>query len=308
MGVPNFSNQTIWTGDNLAIMRGMNSECIDLIYLDPPFNSNTNYAAPIGSQAAGAEFKDTWTLQDVDIAWLDLIEAKHPRLNKVINAALTSSDRSYLIYMAVRLLEMHRLLKPTGSIYLHCDPTMSHWLKLLLDCIFGKKQFRNEIVWHYRTYVGQAKEYYPKKHDVLFWYSKDESFYRKRNPFQLSYLDNFQDTVDFKRWRKFYIGNEIRYGSHPKTDSRFTAYLDRWIKENRRTPDEGEVIYKCNGWVIDDVWQDIQAIDPKDRKQKTGFKTQKPLALLNRIIQDSCVRGGGSTRSFLWLCDYVGCG
>ena len=95
-------------------MWGMNSESVDLIYLDLPFNSKANYAAPIGSAAAEAEFKDTWTLQDVDIAWLDLIEAKHPRLNKVIHAAMSKSDKSYLIYMAVRLLEMHRLLKPSS--------------------------------------------------------------------------------------------------------------------------------------------------------------------------------------------------
>lgn len=119
-------------------MRGMNSESVDLIYLDPPFNSKANYAAPIGSLAAGAEFKDTWTLSDVDIAWLDLIEAKHPALNRVIQAALNNSDKSYLIYMAVRLLEMKRILKPTGSIYLHCDPTMSHYLKLVMDAVFGR--------------------------------------------------------------------------------------------------------------------------------------------------------------------------
>ena len=106
----------------------MNSESVDLIYLDPPFNSNANYAAPIGSKAAGAEFKDTWTLQDVDIAWLDLIEAKHTKVHHVIQAAMTKSDKSYLIYMAARLLEMLRLLKSTGSIFLHCDPTMSHYL------------------------------------------------------------------------------------------------------------------------------------------------------------------------------------
>ena len=97
----------------------MNSESVALIYLDPPFNSKANYAAPIGSEAAGAEFKDTWTLNDVDIAWLDLIEAKHPALNRVIHAAMSDSDKSYLIYMAVRLLEMHRILKNTGSLYLH---------------------------------------------------------------------------------------------------------------------------------------------------------------------------------------------
>ena len=143
----NINSKTIFTGDNLPIMRGMNSESVDLIYLDPPFNSNANYAAPIGSEAAGAEFKDTWTLRDVDIAWLDLIEAKHPALNRVIHAAMTNSDKSYLIYMAVRLLEMRRILKSTGSIYLHCDPTMSHYLKLVMDAVFGKVNFRNEIIW-----------------------------------------------------------------------------------------------------------------------------------------------------------------
>ena len=142
----NIKPKTIFTGDNLPIMRGMNSASVDLIYLDPPFNSNANYAAPIGSEAAGAEFKDTWTLHDVDVAWLDLIETKHPALNRVIHAAMTNSDKSYLIYMAVRLLEMKRILKDTGSIYLHCDPTMSHYLKLVMDAVFGKVNFRNEII------------------------------------------------------------------------------------------------------------------------------------------------------------------
>ena len=143
----NINPKTIFTGDNLPIMRGMNSASVDLIYLDPPFNSNANYAAPIGSEAAGAEFKDTWTLNDVDAAWLDLIEAKYPQLNRVIHAAVSDSDKSYLIYMAVRLLEMWRVLKDTGSIYLHCDPTMSHYLKLAMDAVFGKVNFRNEIIW-----------------------------------------------------------------------------------------------------------------------------------------------------------------
>ena len=125
MSNPNWTNRTLWTGDNLDIMRGMNSESVDLLYLDPPFNSKHNYAAPIGSEAAGAEFKDTWTLSDIDVAWHGLIADENPALYNVINAAMTKSDKAYLIYMAVRLLEMRRVLKPTGSIYLHCDPTMS---------------------------------------------------------------------------------------------------------------------------------------------------------------------------------------
>ena len=156
MHVPNWANQTIWTGDNLPILRGMNSESVDLIYLDPPFNSKTNYAAPIGSKAAGAAFKDTWTLSDVDAEWINLIEAKHPALYRVLLAAMTSSDKSYLAYMAARLLEMRRVLKPTGSIYLHCDPTMSHYLKLVMDAIFGRRSFRSEIVWRRVNPTGRG--------------------------------------------------------------------------------------------------------------------------------------------------------
>ena len=120
MAKQNWKAKTIWTGDNIDIMRGMNSESVDLIYLDPPFNSKANYAAPIGSEAAGAAFKDTWTLSDVDAEWVNLMEAKHPALHRVLIAAMTNSDKSYLAYMAARILEMSRILKQTGSIYLHC--------------------------------------------------------------------------------------------------------------------------------------------------------------------------------------------
>ncbi len=106
-------------------MRGMSSASVDLLYLDPPFNSKGNHAAPIGSKAAGAAFKDTWTLTDLDVAWIKLIEAKHPAPYRVLLAAMTDSGKSCLAYMAVRLIEMHRILKSSGSIYLHCDPTMS---------------------------------------------------------------------------------------------------------------------------------------------------------------------------------------
>ena len=146
----NFAPRTIWTGDNLDILRGINSETVDLIYLDPPFNSNRTYSAPIGSKAAGAAFKDSWALDDLDTAWLGLIADLHPAMYRVIEAAGAShSDgmKSYLCMMGVRLLEMRRVLAPTGSIYLHCDPTASHYLRALMDAIFGRVNFRSEIVW-----------------------------------------------------------------------------------------------------------------------------------------------------------------
>ena len=148
--VPNFADKTIWTGDNLDILRGMNSECVDLIYLDPPFNSNQNYAAPVGSKAAGAAFKDTWHLSDLDVAWMGLIADEQPATAHVLRTAGITHGKgmqSYLTMMAVRLLEMRRALKSTGSIYLHCDPTASHYLKLLMDAVFGHRNFRNEITW-----------------------------------------------------------------------------------------------------------------------------------------------------------------
>ena len=119
----------------------------------PPFNSNRNYAAPIGSEAAGAAFKDAWTLDDVDLAWHGEIAEQHPSLYAIIGAAREAHGKgmqSYLIMMGVRLLEMQRLLKPTGSIYLHCDPTASHYLKLVMDAVFGAGNFRNEITWKRR--------------------------------------------------------------------------------------------------------------------------------------------------------------
>ena len=141
-------NHTIFTGDNLDILRGMDSESVDLIYLDPPFNSNRHYKAPIGSQAAGAEFKDAWTFEDTKEAWWGLIADEHPAIYKVIDAAGdvgSKGDKAYLIYMAMRLLEMHRILKPIGSIYLHCDDVMSHSLKMVMDAIFGRKNFGTKL-------------------------------------------------------------------------------------------------------------------------------------------------------------------
>ena len=178
----NVANRTIFTGDNLDTLRGFNSECVDLIYLDPPFNSNRNYAAPIGSAAAGAAFKDTWTLSDLDVAWMGLIADEQPALYKVLEAAgLTHGKgmQSYLCMMGVRLLEMRRVLKGTGSIYLHCDPTASHYLKLLMDSVFESSRYLNEMTWkrssaHSDTKQGMRRA--GKIRDVLLVYTKADHY------------------------------------------------------------------------------------------------------------------------------------
>ena len=157
----NWKNRTIWTGDNLPIMRGMNSESVDLIYLDPPFNSNKDYAAPIGSEAAGAAFKDTWTLDDVDQLWLLLLRDKDPKLLKVIEGALAAHGKgmaAYLSMMAQRLRELRRIMKPTASLYLHCDPTANSYLRMLLDLIFGWRNYRSEIHWYYYNKMHDSRK------------------------------------------------------------------------------------------------------------------------------------------------------
>ena len=170
---PNFSDKTIWTGDNLDILRGLNSETVDLIYLDPPFNSNRNYEAPVGSKAAGAAFKDTWTLSDLDVAWMGLIADEQPAVANLLHTAKLTHGKgmqSYLTMMAVRLLEMRRVLKNTGSIYLHCDPTAGAYLKLLMGAIFGARQYRNEIEWKRTTSRSDAKRW-GRVHDRILFYA-----------------------------------------------------------------------------------------------------------------------------------------
>ncbi len=176
---PNFVDKTIWTGDNLDILRGLNSESVDLIYLDPPFNSNRNYAAPVGSRAAGAAFKDTWTLSDLDVAWMGLIADEQPAMYKVIETAGVTHGKgmqSYLCMMAVRLLEMLRVLKDTGSIYLHCDDAAGHYLKLLMDAIFGASCYRNHLVWR-RATAHNDKYNYGRIVEHILYYGKTDMPY-----------------------------------------------------------------------------------------------------------------------------------
>ena len=171
-------NRTLFLEDNLPVLRGLDSDSIDLIATDPPFNKGV--PAFTGTTKAGqdVEFKDVWNWNDdVHPGWTDAIGKDHPSLFNVIhyaNAAAGDDMGAFLCWMAVRVLEMHRVLKPTGSIYLHCDPTASHYLKAMMDAIFGRKQFRNEIVWCYSS-TSQAKRWFPKKHDIILFYSKGGS-------------------------------------------------------------------------------------------------------------------------------------
>ena len=160
---PNWENRTLFHGDNLKFMRAMNSGSVDLIATDPPFNKGRDFHATPDSLASGARFQDRWKWEnDVHPEWIDQITDDYPKLMTTIySARLSHSDGmgAFMCFMAVRLLEMHRLLKPTGSIYLHCDPTASHYLKLIMDAIFGTKNFINEIIWCYKSGGASPSRY-----------------------------------------------------------------------------------------------------------------------------------------------------
>lgn len=267
----NIKDKTIFTGDNLYIMRGMDSESVDLIYLDPPFNSNKKYSAPIGSKAAGAFFKDTWTLSDVDLVEAGrLREEQGNGLYKFVEAAQYTHSkgmRSYLTMMAPRLVEMRRILKPTGSIYLHCDPTASHYLKGLMDAIFGRNNFRNEIVW--RKYGGRknnAKRKLTTQRDSIFLYakSKDALFVPLFIPHSLEEIKKKYTHVD-KSGRRYRLSWG---GSYQATGRQKRIYLD-----------------ESPGRAVGDLWIEDGLQLNTSSAERTGYPTQKPLALLERIIK-----------------------
>ena len=311
----------MWTGDNLDIMRGMNSESVDLIYLDPPFNSNRNYAAPIGSEAAGAAFKDTWTLDDVDLAWHGEIAEQHPALYAIIGAAGEAHGKgmqSYLIMMGVRVLELRRLLKPTGSIYLHCDPTASHYLKLLMDAVFGADAFRCEITWKRTNTHNDSRHSFPNVADVLLFYAlPDARFNPIYEPHSAEYVAKFYRHEDadgrgpYQRadmaspnprprmmydWKGFPHppkGWRYQVERMQELDAEGRIYyptLDNGAPDFSKRPRLKRYLREQKGAVVGNVWSDINPLSHL-AKERTGYPTQKPLALLDRIIRASSNEG-----------------
>ena len=313
---PNWSNRTLWTGDNLDIMRGMNSETVDLIYLDPPFNSNRDYAAPIGSEAAGAAFKDTWALSDVDEAWHGEIADRDPALYAIVDAASLAHGKgmkSYLIMMAVRLMEMKRLLKETGSIYLHCDPTASHYLKTLMDTVFGAANFRNEIVWERTLPKGLMTRRLPTSHDLLLAYQGSEQATWDADAVFVPYDESNLDEKTRKQYskrdsdgRRYQLTSLLNPNKNrPNLTYEFLGVAEvwRWTKERMeeahkqglvvqtapgRTPRYKRHLDEQRGRPLSDVWTDIP---PASGNETIGYPTQKPLALLDRIIKASSNEG-----------------
>ena len=279
---------SLYYGDNLDVLRGsINPESVDLIYLDPPFNSNASYnvlfKAPSGeqSQAQIEAFEDTWHWNEsAERAFDKVLTGPHSDASIMIRAmrtALGENDMmAYLAMMAVRLIEMHRVLKETGSLYLHCDPTASHYLKLLLDGIFGTTRLKNEIIWCYRRYTAVASRF-QRLHDVVLFYTKSSE----------------------------HVFNDIRipYGEQSgKKDSHYKQDEDgRWFRWQKR---RGQVPYKIylsgEGVRVGDWWE-IPHINAS-AKERLGYPTQKPLALLERIVTASSNEGD------VVLDPFCGCG
>ncbi len=325
---PNFASGTVWTGDNLPVLRGMNDACVDLIYLDPPFNSNRDYAAPIGSEAAGAAFKDTWTLSDVDVHEHGELADRHPAAYSVIEAARQAhgkSMQSYCIMMAVRLLEMRRVLKPTGSIYLHCDDAAGHWLRALMDAVFGVAAFRNEIVWKRIGNHNDAGRF-GRTGDRLLFYGSDierggvriplsddnvRSKYRHEDERGRYSDDNLtgsgtREGESAQPWRGWNPTDTGRHWGVPMAGD-YAAWIEEHLIPGYRaeesvlarldmldaadmivftangTPRLKRYLHANPGQVPPDVWTDIPPVNSQ-AKERTGYPTQKPLALLERVI------------------------
>jgi len=268
---PNFENRTLYHGDNLDFLRGMNSESVHLIATDPPFNKARDFHALPGSAAAGARFQDRWSWkQDVHPEWVDQIQDDWPAVWAVIESTRIASGEgmaAFLCFMGVRLMSLHRVLRKDGSIYLHCDPTASHYLKALMDAVFGQENFRNEIIWHYGLGAANVKDHFRRKHDNIFLYSKSANY-----------------TFNIQRGAV----SEAQENKYRHTD-----------KKGRYMLSYGKKYYLKGGPVLDSVWE-IPSISPK-AKERTGYPTQKPLALYERIIKASSNPGD-------WVLDpFCGC-
>ena len=267
MGLPNFANRTIFHGDNLEFLRGLNSECVDLIATDPPFNKSKDFHATPDSLAAGASFPDRWRWEhDVQQEWVDSLEDDWPEVWRFINGVKESGQRdmaAFLCWLGVRLLECRRILKPTGSIYLHIDHTAHAYVKVLLDGIFGRRNFKNEIVWAY-TGPSNTKRWFPRKHDSILWYAKGKAWVFNREAVRVPYS---QDYVD--RFKK-------QYNEGADKSSIFAT---------GHNTERNQELAKL-GKTPEDWWPEFSPVG-RSKIENTGYPTQKPIGLYERIIQAS---------------------
>ena len=334
------SPNKLFYGDNLDVLgRHVADESVDLVYLDPPFNSNANYnvlfAERDGTQAAAQikAFEDTWRWDEgAARAYADVVEAGG-RVSQAMQAFRTflgeSDMLAYLAMMAPRLVELRRVLKSTGSLYLHCDPTASHYLKMLLDAVFGPSQFRNEIAWK-RTNSRSTSGRWPRIHDVLLYYSKSISVFKpmkvkgdqakmphtlitgangkKYQTYELTAPGATQAGDSGQPWRGFDPNTYGRHwaNNHAKMDEWDRVGLIHWPKVGKaggfpRRRDRSQFDPQAREVIVGDVWTDVDRIN-QAAKERLGYPTQKPEALLERILSASSNEGD------VVLDPFCGCG
>lgn len=325
----------LYYGDNLEVLRGeIADESVDLIYLDPPFNSNANYNVLFksrtgeGSDAQIMAFEDSWHWNDsAEDAFDQVIRSGNSAAAELLRAMrsfLGENDMmAYLAMMAVRLIDLHRVLKPTGSLYLHCDPTASHYLKLLLDGVFGATNFGNEIVWQRQNSKGLAFTRFARNHDIILRYTKSENWTwnAQYTPHSDTYVEGFyrfEEEGTGRRYRLADLTNPNKNRPNLTYEFLGVTRVWRWTQERmQRAYDEGLVVQTNPGTVpqlkryldeqegnpVSDIWSDIRPIqaNTKDDRQ-LGYPTQKPLALLERIISASSNEGD------VVLDPFCGCG
>jgi len=330
------ASNLLYYGDNLDILRRyVKDETVDLVYLDPPFNSNTNYnvlfAEKDGSKAASQiqAFSDTWTWnQESESVFAEIVMAGGLVADclQAFRTFLGECDMlAYLVMMAPRLVELRRVMKPTASIYLHCDPTASHYLKMLMDAVFGATNFRTEIVWKRSSAHSDAKQgraQHGRIHDVILFYTKSDKWFWNQvfTPYDESYMNAFYKYIEPESGRRYRLGDLTGPGGAAKGNpsyevmgvTRFWRYskekMAQLIKEGRiiqtkpgAVPAYKRYLDEMPGVPLQDLWDDIGPIGAQ-AAERLGYPTQKPVALLERIIFSSCPEGG------VVLDPFCGCG
>ena len=290
------SNRTLIRGDNLEAMRKFPDASIDLIATDPPFNSKRNYFVPFKDEKGKQPdvlikaFADTWSWgTEAEMAYHELLVNINGQIGDTIEGLRKFLNQTpmmaYLVMMAIRIVEMHRLLKNTGSLYLHCDPTANHYLKIILDAVFGVKNFRNEIIWCY-TQGGRGKKDFPRKHDVILRYTKSTTYFFDTDSIRVGYE----------------LVSEKSSDSFTKVDENGRLYKEVFGSDRKKK----YRYYKEDGKVPYDWWTDIPKITGNSAKsehtERTGYPTQKPIELYKRIIAAS------STVGDVVLDPFAGCG
>ena len=322
----------LYFGDNLDILRQhIADESVDLIYLDPPFNSNATYNVLFrersGEESAAqiTAFDDTWRWSlESELAYQDVVTQQGGKVGELLaamRAFLGQNDMmAYLTMMAQRMVELHRVLKPTGSIYLHCDPTASHYLKLLMDAIFGADNYRSEIIWRRTNAKGLAFKGYPRNNDNLLYYSKGPNFSWNRpfRPYDKEYVERFYRYEEEGTGRRYTLGDLTNPNrNRPNLTYEWNGHLRvwRWTKERmQEAHDKGLIHYTSSGLArqkryldemqgnpVDTIWEDINPIQAH-AQERLGYPTQKPEALLERIISASSNEGD------VVLDPFCGCG